>query len=124
MILFLSIGFLAGVVTSLSPCVLPVLPVVLSAGATRVGDSLRRPLAIVLGLVTSFGFFTLFAGSILSVLGLPQDFLRNAALVLLGLVAVGMLVPQVGYWIERPFARLATGPRTGARSGFVLGLGL
>ena len=34
MLLLLAIGFVAGVVTALSPCVLPVLPIVLAGGAT------------------------------------------------------------------------------------------
>ena len=46
MLLLLAIGFVAGVVTALSPCVLPVLPIVLAGGATG-----RRPLAIVAGIV-------------------------------------------------------------------------
>ena len=45
-LLLLAIGFVAGIVTALSPCVLPVLPIVLAGGATG-----RRPLAIVAGIV-------------------------------------------------------------------------
>ncbi len=53
----LGIAFLAGIVTAISPCVLPVLPILLagSAGST----DRRRPFAIVAGLVVSFTTFTL-----------------------------------------------------------------
>ena len=54
MLLLLAIGFVAGIVTALSPCVLPVLPIVLAGGATG-----RRPLAIIAGIVASFTVFTL-----------------------------------------------------------------
>ena len=56
MLVLLAIGFVAGIVTALSPCVLPVLPIVLAGGATG-----RRPLAIIAGIVLSITVFTLFA---------------------------------------------------------------
>ena len=91
MLLLLAIGFVAGVVTALSPCVLPVLPIVLAGGATG-----RRPLAIVAGIVVSFTVFTLFAAWLLDLLGLPEDVLRNLAIGLLFVVALTLLVPQFG----------------------------
>ena len=51
MLVLLGIGLLAGVVTALSPCVLPVLPIVLAGGAA--GGTRRRPYAIIGGLVLS-----------------------------------------------------------------------
>ena len=99
MLLLLAIGFLAGVVTAISPCVLPVLPVLLAGGASG-----RKPLRIVAGLVTSFSIFTLFAAWILDQLGLPQDFLSNLAIALLFVMAVTLLVPRAGLLVERPLA--------------------
>src|SRR5712692_33685 len=55
MLLLIAFGFVAGAGTALSPCVLPVLPVVLAAGAS---GGRRRPLGIVAGLVASFTFST------------------------------------------------------------------
>ena len=46
MLVLLGIGFLAGVITAVSPCILPVLPIVLAGGATGQG---RRPFAIIAG---------------------------------------------------------------------------
>ena len=97
MLILLAIGFVAGIVTALSPCVLPVLPIVLAGGATG-----RRLLAIVAGIVVSFTVFTLFAAWLLDLLGLPQDLLRNLAIALLLLVALTLLVPQVGELLARP----------------------
>ena len=75
MIVLLGIGLLAGFVTAISPCVLPVLPILLAGGATG-----RKPLQIIAGLVLSFAVFTLFAIWLLSSLGLPQDLLRWLAI--------------------------------------------
>src|ERR687887_410156 len=121
MVLLLVIGFLAGVVTAISPCVLPVLPILLAGGAS---GGRRRPYAIIAGLVLSFTVFTLAAAWIIDKLGLPDDFLRNAALVLLFVVAATLLVPRLGELLERPFLRLTRLRPAGSSGGFVLGLSL
>ena len=59
------IGLLAGVITAISPCVLPVLPILLAGSAA---GPPRRPYAIVAGLVASFTVFTLFAAALLDAL--------------------------------------------------------
>jgi cytochrome c biogenesis protein CcdA/thiol-disulfide isomerase/thioredoxin len=104
MVVLLGIGFIAGFVTAISPCVLPVLPILLAGGASG-----RQPVRIVAGLVASFTVFTLFASWILSRLGLPQDFLRNLAIVLLFVTAATLLFPRAALLLERPlnfFSRL------------------
>ncbi|HEY3961120.1 MAG TPA: cytochrome c biogenesis protein/redoxin, partial [Gaiellaceae bacterium] len=116
MLLLIGIGFLAGVVTAVSPCVLPVLPVLLAGGASG-----RKPVRIVAGLVLSFAVFTLFATWILDQLGLPQDFLRNAAIVLLFVMAAILLVPQAGVLIERPLAAFSRFRPRGVGGGFFFG---
>src|ERR687885_853186 len=121
MALLLVIGFLAGVVTAISPCVLPVLPILLAGGAS---GGRRRPYAIIAGLVLSFTVFTLTAAWILDKLGLPDDFLRNAALVLLFVVAATLLVPRLGELLERPFLPLTRRRPAGSGGGFLLGLSL
>ena len=116
MLILLAIGFLAGVVTAVSPCVLPVLPILLAAGASG-----RKPLRIVAGLVASFTVFTLFAAWLLDQLGLPEDFLRNAAIVLLFVMAATLLIPRVGQLIERPLAFFSRFRPGGVGGGFFLG---
>ena len=116
MVVLLGIGFIAGFVTAISPCVLPVLPILLAGGASG-----RHPIRIVAGLVASFTVFTLFASWILSRLGLPQDLLRNLAIVLLFVTAATLLVPRAALLLERPlnfFSRLR--PRN-VGGGFVFG---
>jgi cytochrome c biogenesis protein CcdA/thiol-disulfide isomerase/thioredoxin len=116
-VVLLGSGLLAGFVTAISPCVLPVLPILLAGGASG-----RRPWRIVTGLVASFVVFTLFASWLLDRLGLPQDFLRNLAIALLFVVAATLLVPQLGALLERPFARLTRFRAIGG--GFLLGASL
>jgi len=100
------IGLVSGVVTALSPCVLPVLPVVLTA-ATQDGAASRwRPWLVVGGLVTSFGVFTLLGGALLSLLHLPQDLLRWLGIAVLATVGLGLLWPRLGHVLERPFVFL------------------
>ncbi len=119
--MLLGIGFLAGVITAVSPCVLPVLPIVLAGGAT---GGRRRPFAIIAGLVVSFTLFTLAASSILSALGLPQDFLRNLAIALLFVLAATLLFPRIGYLLERPLAFMTRRRANDLGGGFVLGVSL
>ena len=119
MLILLAIGFVAGIVPALSPCVLPVLPIVLAGGATG-----RRPLAIVAGIVVSFTVFTLFAAWLLDLLGLPQDLLRNLAIAMLLVVALTLLVPQVGELLARPLQALTRRGSGDLGGGFFLGASL
>jgi cytochrome c biogenesis protein CcdA/thiol-disulfide isomerase/thioredoxin len=115
------VGLLAGVITAISPCVLPVLPILLAGSAA---GPPRRPYAIVAGLVASFTVFTLFAAALLDAVGLPDDFLRNLALVLLFVVAATLLFPRVGELVSVPLSRLARRPAGDLGGGFLLGASL
>jgi cytochrome c biogenesis protein CcdA/thiol-disulfide isomerase/thioredoxin len=121
-LVLIGIGLVAGVITAVSPCILPVLPIVLTAGAGEGGA--RRPFLIIAGLVGSFTVFTLAAASILSALGLPQDFLRNVAIALLFVLAGTLLSKRFSFLVERPFAFLTRRRGDRSTSGFVLGLSL
>jgi cytochrome c biogenesis protein CcdA/thiol-disulfide isomerase/thioredoxin len=124
------IGLLGGLVTGISPCILPVLPVVFLSGlnSTRAGTAAARPYRVIAGLVVSFSAVTLAGSALLSALHLPQDAIRWAALVTLTLIGLGLIFPPVMHLLERPFARIplrVKGGQTGSgRSGFGLGLTL
>jgi cytochrome c biogenesis protein CcdA/thiol-disulfide isomerase/thioredoxin len=122
MVTLVVVGFLAGVITSLSPCVLPVLPVVLTSG----GPQRRkwRPYLVIAGLVLSFALSTLFGSLVLSALGLPQTLLRDAGIAVLALIGVGLIWQRFGDLLERPFARISSRPVNPNGNGIVLGLGL
>ncbi|TQF73834.1 cytochrome c biogenesis protein DipZ [Rhodococcus spelaei] len=143
------IGFLGGLITGISPCILPVLPVIFFSGAqnartresarspevagdvliaapppTRsVGEALR-PYRVIAGLVLSFSVFTLAGSALLTLLHLPQDAVRWAGLVVLTLIGLGLIFPRVEHLLERPFARLPQRQVGAGKSGFGLGLAL
>jgi cytochrome c biogenesis protein CcdA/thiol-disulfide isomerase/thioredoxin len=118
----LVVAFLGGLITGLSPCIVPVIPVVMAGGSA--GMSKWRPYVIIAGLVVSFSLSVLFASSLLGFLHLPQDLLFWLGVALLGLLSVGLLIPQIGEVIERPFARLGASRYANQGGGFVLGLSL
>ncbi len=131
------VGVVAGFLAGISPCILPVLPVVLVAGATGTNPSPRqaaddappkagvaRSVAVVVGLALSFSVLILAGSEIISLLHLPQDSLRDAGIALLILVGLGYLIPPLGALLERPFARIRTRRPSGRGGGFVLGLAL
>ena len=103
-LVLIGVAVVAGLATFLSPCVLPVLPVVLAASAT---GGRRRPLGIAVGLAVAFVVFTLTASRVLVALGLPQDLLRNLAIAMLAVVGVALLVPALATRLGRlvPAAR-------------------
>jgi cytochrome c biogenesis protein CcdA/thiol-disulfide isomerase/thioredoxin len=123
-ITLVAVAVIAGIATFLSPCVLPVLPVV---AAASVGGGRRRPLGIAVGLAAAFVIVTLTASRVLSALGLPQDLLRNLAIAMLALVGLVLLVPALGDLAGRlfvPLARRAGLHQPAGTGGFWSGVGL
>ena len=125
MLVLLGFAVLAGAGTALSPCVLPVLPALLSAGG--VGGR-RRPLGIVLGLSITFTVTIVGVAQVVDGVGLGTDPLRDVAIVVLLVFGAALLVPQLADRIEAPLSRLARfGPRTrgeGFWSGMLVGAAL
>jgi cytochrome c biogenesis protein CcdA/thiol-disulfide isomerase/thioredoxin len=127
MALLILFGFVAGAATALSPCVLPVLPIALSAGAT---GGRRRPLGIVAGLALSFTFATVALVYVISALGLPDDLLRKLAIAVLLAFGLTLMAPPLAARLEGWISRIAAhggGPKTGGDgfwSGVVIGLSL
>jgi cytochrome c biogenesis protein CcdA/thiol-disulfide isomerase/thioredoxin len=115
-------GFVAGAATAVSPCVVPVLPIALSAGAT---GGRRRPLGVVTGLVVSFTFALFALVYVISALGLPNELLRNVAIVVLFAFGIVLLIPPLAARVEA-YGQRFTG-RVGVKSegdGFWGGVGL
>ena len=81
-------GFLAGVLSTLSPCVLPLLPLVLGAAASahRAGAAM-----LAVGMALSFTAAGLFVASVGFAIGLDGGVLRTASAVVLGLIGVVLL---------------------------------
>ncbi|MBP6979872.1 cytochrome c biogenesis protein DipZ [Candidatus Curtissbacteria bacterium] len=118
MFLILGFAFLAGVVTVLSPCILPLMPIILSS-ANGVGK--QKPIGVVIGFVSSFTFFTLFLSTIVRVSGVPADSLRLVSIVVLFLFGLSMLVPVFQKKIEIFFSRFANLVPNGQKKGGIVG---
>jgi cytochrome c biogenesis protein CcdA/thiol-disulfide isomerase/thioredoxin len=137
------IGLVGGLITGISPCILPVLPVIFlsggaqsargtSAPAGQAGNSPgpappgagRRPYLVVAGLALSFSVFTLLGTVLLRALNLPEDVIRIAGLIVLVLLGLGMIIPRLEALLERPFSWIPQGAVRTDRGGFALGLAL
>jgi len=125
MLLLIGFAILAGAGTALSPCVLPVLPALLSAGG--VGGQ-RRPLGVVLGLMATFTITIVGIAAVVGGVGLGSDPLRELAVAVLLLTGLTLIVPGLAAGLEARMSRLARfGPRTrgdGLASGLLVGAAL
>jgi cytochrome c-type biogenesis protein len=88
----LALAFVAGVLSILSPCVLPILPIVLGAAAS---EHRWGPAALAAGLAASFVVIGLFVATIGYSIGLDSDRLRYVAAVLMIVIGVILLVPRL-----------------------------
>jgi cytochrome c biogenesis protein CcdA len=132
------IGFFGGLITGISPCILPVLPVIFYSGGVqgaRTGGadggttvvkapSRWRPYLVISGLVVSFSVFTLVGSLLLSLLNLPQDVLRWTGLIVLVLIGIGLIVPRFESILEKPFSWIPQRNVGTDRGGFLLGIAL
>jgi len=86
-------ALLGGVVTVLSPCILPVLPIILSGAA---GKGRWHPWGVIAGFVLSFTLLTLFLVSVAQVIGLAPEVIRLVASGLIFLLGSLLLFPVLG----------------------------
>lgn len=98
------LAFLAGLLTVLSPCVLPILPIVFAGAASR---HRLGPAALALGVAVAFAAAGLFLATIGFNLGLDQESLRPALGILLLLFGLLLLVPQLQVALEVVLAPVA-----------------
>jgi cytochrome c biogenesis protein CcdA/thiol-disulfide isomerase/thioredoxin len=121
MFLLLGFAFLAGLVTILAPCIWPILPIVLSSSVS--GDGHQRPLGITLGIMLSFGFFTLTLSYLVKIFDFDPDILRIVAVVIIGLLGLTMIIPSLSRMLEGFISRLSSvfGQRVKQGNGFGVG---
>src|SRR2546430_6138398 len=120
--LLIAFAVIAGAATAVTPCVLPVLPALLSAGAVGGG---RRPLGIVTGLAATFTIAIVALAQLVKGVGLASGAARTLAIVVLLAFGLLMLLPQLAARVQAPLSRLARfGPKTrgdGFWSGMAVG---
>jgi cytochrome c biogenesis protein CcdA/thiol-disulfide isomerase/thioredoxin len=121
MLLLMVFALVAGAGTAITPCVLPVLPALLSASAA---GGRRRPLGIVLGLAVTFTVAIVALAQLVNGVGLAGGAARTLAIVVLVAFGLVLLLPGVAERVQAPLSRLARfGPRTRG-TGFWSGLGV
>ena len=122
MLLLMLFALIAGAGTAITPCVLPVVPALLSASA--VGGR-RRPLGIVLGLAATFTIAIVALAQLVKGVGLASGAARTLAIVVLIGFGLVLLIPEAAERIQAPLSRLARfGPKTrgdGFWSGVAVG---
>jgi cytochrome c biogenesis protein CcdA/thiol-disulfide isomerase/thioredoxin len=131
MYILLLFAFAAGIVTVISPCILPVLPLLLAAGAAQ---GRYRPYGIIVGLVVSFTFFTLSLTALVHLTGISPDFLRYIAIALITFFGLTLIFPQLEQWfsqltsgianVGQQFQAQTITQESGFWSGFILGCAL
>jgi cytochrome c-type biogenesis protein len=120
-------ALLAGILSTLSPCVLPLLPIIL---VTAVSEHRLGPLALASGLALSFVAVGMFIATIGYGIGLDAGFFRIIAATTLVALGIILLVPQlqtqiaaaaspISGWTEERFGGIET---AGLSGQFALGL--
>jgi len=107
----LGLAFLAGILSTLSPCVMPLIPLVLGAALS---EHKLGPAALAAGLAVSFTTVGLFVATIGFAVGLDAGIFRSAAAVLMVGIGIVLVVPRfqtglavasgpIGNWAESRF---------------------
>ncbi len=130
MILLLGFAFLAGLVTMLTPCMWPMLPIVLSANIK--GRDHRRPLGVTIGVMASFAIFTLSVSYLVRAFHFDPNILRIFAVIVIVFLGLTLLIPKFTAILEGFVSKL-TGVfhlqqrqgddfKSGLLTGLVLGI--
>jgi len=98
----IGLAFIEGIALIVSPCILPVLPLVL---ATSVDGGRKRPYGIIIGFVLAFSVFAIVARKVVALLGIDLDLVKDASLVLLALFGLVLL----SSWLSDKFSALTQG---------------
>ncbi len=98
----LLVSFLAGVLTVLAPCVLPLLPIIIGGNAATKNDTsaylLRRALIITLSLAASVVVFSLLLKATTALLGVPQQVWQLLSGIIVLLIGINFLFPEL--WLR------------------------
>lgn len=122
--LSLLLAFVEGLVLIVSPCILPILPIILSAG---LDGGRKRPYGLILGFILSFWVFTLLSRKLVMVLGIDTEVFRQISfivLLLFGLILLSTWLSDQFSVITQKLAdvgqKITTRP--GQQEGFLSGM--
>jgi cytochrome c biogenesis protein CcdA/thiol-disulfide isomerase/thioredoxin len=117
-----SLGFIEGFALIISPCILPILPIVL---ASSLSGSKKRPLGIITGFTLGFALLALLSRQLVTLTGIDLNMLRYLSYSMLLLLGVIM----ISEYLTPLFARLASrmipyNMPNAAQGGFLSGIGI
>lgn len=114
------LAFLEGFALIISPCILPILPIVL---ASSIEGGMRRPLGIIVGFVSMFSIFTFFSRKLVLYSGINLTVVRDVSFVLLILFGLIMMSTYLTEKFERLTQPLANvGSAYQGQGGFLSGI--
>jgi len=128
MLILLPIAFISGILTVFSPCVLPILPIILASG---IDGNTKRINGVITGLIVSFTIASLLLATIVKVLGVPADTIRLFAVGLLIVFGISLIFPTIWektqawiktYWKFEPVRTKNSGWGGGFITGISLGI--
>lgn len=124
--LLILIAFVSGILTVLSPCVFPILPIILASG---IDGNTKRIKGVITGLVVSFTSASLLLATIVRVLEIPAETVRLVAVGLLVIFGLSLVFPilweRTQTWIETQWHfQPAQNPGSGFSGGFITGVSL
>jgi len=122
-----ALGFLAGTASILSPCVLPLLPILI---VSALSNHRFGAVALALGLGLSFSLIGTFIATLGSSIGLDPDTFRRVAATLMVLFGIAMISQRLQFWFIAASSRLSAAGHTalgtvsgnGLASQFLIGL--
>ncbi len=111
-------AFLSGIVTILSPCILPVLPIILSGTVGGKG----KPVGIVVGFIVSFSLFTLALSALVQTLSISVETLRILAIIIIISFGITLMIPKLQLALESLLSKATRTKTASKRNGFFGGL--
>ena len=118
----IALSFLEGIALIASPCILPVLPLILS---TSIEGGRKRPFGIIVGFVLAFTLFALLSRELVAIFHVNLEYLKMGALILLALFGITLLSETLMNRFARMtqgFANTGTTLSSSAKEGFFSGI--
>ncbi|MBU6140776.1 MAG: cytochrome c biogenesis protein DipZ [Proteobacteria bacterium] len=118
----IALSFLEGLALIASPCILPILPLMLGAS---VDGGRKRPFGIITGFVLAFTAFAMLSRQIVNDLGIDLDIIKYGSLALLAFFGIILLSEKLSAIFNRAtgkFANLGSNLTTNSGDGFFSGI--
>ncbi len=126
-ILNIGLGFLEGFALIISPCILPILPIIFAGSLT---GNKKRPFGIIIGFVLIFSLFTFFSRKLVQNIGIDLNLIRHVSFVLLlflGMIMLSTYLTEKFSWLTQRLANIGSSlhsvnnPQGGLFSGIFFG---